>query len=133
MSTPPVTPTVVLVMLVMPYLFRSQRSGGHARSGSVDKPVMGAFAQAPIRSRRPAVRMQRRHPPGRRIDPKTAIVASGLRRVRPGGSRQPYPHWLTVGGARSPFLLRDSSLTSRVPDRLLTHHPPSTRHRLHRL
>jgi hypothetical protein len=27
---PPVTPTVVLVMLVMPYLFRSQRSGGHA-------------------------------------------------------------------------------------------------------
>jgi hypothetical protein len=43
-STPPVTPTVVLVMLVMPYLFRSQRSGGRTpRSGSVDKPVMGAF------------------------------------------------------------------------------------------
>jgi len=39
-----VTPTVVLVMLVMPYLFRSQRSGGRTpRSGSVDKPVMGAF------------------------------------------------------------------------------------------
>jgi hypothetical protein len=39
-----VTPTVVLVMLVMPYLFCSQRSGGRTlRSGSVDKPVMGAF------------------------------------------------------------------------------------------
>jgi hypothetical protein len=49
-----------------------------------------------MRSRRPAVRVQRRHPPGRRIDRKTAILASGLRRVRPGGWRQPYPHWLTA-------------------------------------
>jgi hypothetical protein len=32
-----------------------------------------------------------------------------------------------------PFLLRDSSLPPRLPDRLLTHHPPSTRPRLHRL
>src|SRR5688572_12763028 len=31
-------------MLVMPYLFSSQRLGGRTlRSGSVDKPVMGAF------------------------------------------------------------------------------------------
>src|SRR5688500_3885028 len=31
-------------MLVMPYLFCSQRLGGRTlRSGSVDKPVMGAF------------------------------------------------------------------------------------------
>src|SRR5215217_3854559 len=31
-------------MLVMPYLFRSQRSGGRTpQSGSADKPVMGAF------------------------------------------------------------------------------------------
>jgi hypothetical protein len=36
--------TVVLVMLVMPYLFCSQRLGGRTLwSGSVDKPVMGAF------------------------------------------------------------------------------------------
>jgi hypothetical protein len=55
------------------YLFRSQRSGGRTpRSGSVDKPVTGPFAQAPMRSHRPAVRVLRRLPPGRRIDRKTA-------------------------------------------------------------
>jgi hypothetical protein len=58
------------------WLTSSGRSGqvGTPRSGSVDKPVMGPFAQAPMRSRRPAVRVQRGHPPDRRIDPKTAIV-----------------------------------------------------------
>src|SRR5215204_3609284 len=36
-----------------------------------------------MRSRRPAVAYIRRRPSGRPIDPKTAILASGLRRVRP--------------------------------------------------
>ena len=40
----------------LPLLFAAVRSDT-LRSGSVDKPVMGAFAQAPIRSRRPAVRV----------------------------------------------------------------------------
>jgi hypothetical protein len=47
-----------------------------------------------MRSRRPAVRVQRRRPSGRRIDPKTATNASGLRRVRPDGRRHTHPHWL---------------------------------------
>src|SRR5512133_628318 len=36
--------------------------------------------------------------------------------------RVPVAGGLTVGGARS-VLLRDSSLTPRLPDRLLSHHP----------
>ena len=55
-----------------------------------------------MRSRRPAVRVQRRLPPGRRIDPKTATNASGLRRVRPDGRRHTHPHWPT-GRAAADF------------------------------
>jgi hypothetical protein len=41
-STPPVTKTAIVAMLVMPYLFHSQVRSGTLRSGSVDRPVMGA-------------------------------------------------------------------------------------------
>src|SRR5215207_11233544 len=83
-------------MLVMPYLFRSQRSGGRTpRSGSVDRPVMGAFAQAPMRSRRPAVRVHPTPPIGPTDRPKDSnqrvrLTESQTRRETPHPSSLAY-------------------------------------------
>jgi hypothetical protein len=41
-STPPVTKTAVVAMLVMPYSSIRRFRSGTLRSGSVDRPVMGA-------------------------------------------------------------------------------------------
>ena len=63
---------VVVVMLVIAVLLPFVRIGRHAAVGQADKPVMGAFAQAPMRSRHPTarvracVRAKRHHPTGRR-------------------------------------------------------------------
>src|SRR5215212_8432900 len=118
-------------MLVMPYLFRSQRSGGRTpRSGSMDKPVMGAFCAGSYEVT----------PPGR--SRATTSSAGPTDRPKDSSTRQAYgesdpaddvSHILT--GLRSaapvrPFPLRHSSLTPRLPDRLLSHHPPPTRPRL---
>ena len=48
-------------------------------------------------------------------------------------TRRPPASRLMVGHAVRPFLVRDSPLTPRLPDRLLSHRPPSSRPRLHRL
>ena len=65
------------------------------RSGSVDKPVMGAFAQAPIRSRRPAVRVHPTPPIGPTDRPKDSnqrvrLTESQTRRETPHPSSLAY-------------------------------------------
>ena len=118
------TPTVVLVLLVMPYLFCSQRLGGRTlRSGSVDKPVMGAFCAGSYEVT----------PPGRLR--ATTSSAGPPDRPKDSSTRQAYgesdpaedvSHILT--GLRSATPVRripliDSSPTPRLPDRLLSHPP----------
>jgi hypothetical protein len=45
-------------MLVIAVLLPFVRIGRHAAVGQADKPVMGAFAQAPMRSRHPTARVR---------------------------------------------------------------------------
>jgi hypothetical protein len=54
-------------------------------------------------------------------------------RQRWRGDVPSYACRLRFGGARSALPVEDASLTPRLPDRRLSHHPPSTRPRLHRL
>jgi hypothetical protein len=49
---------VVVVMLVIAVLLPFVRIGRHTAVGQADKPVMGAFAQAPMRSRHPTARVR---------------------------------------------------------------------------
>ena len=83
-STPPVTPTVVLVVLVMPYLFRSSVRWAHAAVGIGGQASDGRLLRRLVKGHaRPVA--QRRPPPGRRIDrPRARTQARGHRQ----GSRR---------------------------------------------
>jgi hypothetical protein len=63
----------------------------------------------------------------------TARIEDGPRRVGlpPVAGVMPVVGRPAVGAPVRPFPLRDSSPTPRLPDRLLSHHPPSTRPCLH--
>jgi hypothetical protein len=80
---------------------------------------MGAFAQAPIRSRHPAVRVHTAPPNRPTGRSKDSRIASGLRRVRPTRWCQVHPHWPTGtrGGCADLEQTWSSSFRSGIDNR----------------
>jgi len=105
-STAPVTSAVVVVMLVMAVLLPFVRIGRHAAVGRADKPVMGASAQAPMRSRHPKRACETTPPTGSTDPAKDTKITSGIRRIRPSRWCLVHPHW-HMGTGPSRFRLKD--------------------------